>query len=181
MTETIHAPWTSEQVACLEQFQIVGNMHPFTCGADRHALPPRLVPSHSGWYCPDPNCDYTQDWAHAFMLDPSTWPRSPFGERHGPTPRESRPVATGATDLTITPTADAIAAELHRRWERLEELNNDPERTEATERRRMQVHGELMGLRGALGIVLGGTVPGGSADHLGMAYHLAWTKREGKA
>ncbi|MFF8910592.1 hypothetical protein [Streptomyces olivaceoviridis] len=89
--------------------------------------------------------------------------------------------ATEATELSITPTADAIATEMHRRWERLDELHNVPERTEATERRRMQLHGEVMGLRAALGIVLGGTVPGGDADRLGMAYHLAWMKREGKA
>lgn len=56
MTDTITAPWSSEQVAALEQFQ-----------------PPSLVPSHSGWYCPDPSCDYRQDWAHAFMADPAAW------------------------------------------------------------------------------------------------------------
>lgn len=88
MTDLIRAPWTSEQVAALEQFQTVSNMHPFTCGADHHTLAPRLIPSHSGWYCPDPDCDYQQDWAHAFMADPARWPRSPFGERHGPTPQE---------------------------------------------------------------------------------------------
>ncbi|CAM5263514.1 hypothetical protein [Streptomyces badius] len=75
MTDTITAPWSSEQVAALERFQTTSDMHPFTCGADRHSLSPRLVPSHSGWYCPDPACDYRQDWAHAFMADPTTWPR----------------------------------------------------------------------------------------------------------
>jgi hypothetical protein len=89
--------------------------------------------------------------------------------------------ATEATGMSENLIADAIAAELHRRWERLNELHNDPDRTEAAERRRMQLHGEVMGLRGALGIALGGTVPGGDADRLGMAYHLAWMEREGKA
>ncbi|MFD9004449.1 hypothetical protein ACFV0T_26410 [Streptomyces sp. NPDC059582] len=76
MSNQIRAPWTPEQVAALEQFQIGGRMHPFTCGAARHALAPRLVPSREGWHCPDPDCDYTQDWAHEFMADPSAWPRS---------------------------------------------------------------------------------------------------------
>ncbi|MEZ7007858.1 hypothetical protein [Streptomyces sp. AD55] len=76
------------------------------------------------------------------------------------------------------PVADALAAELHRRCIRLDELRNDPDRSEAAERKRMQVHGETIGLRGALGIVLGGTVPGGEADRLGMEYHLAWMKGE---
>jgi len=69
VTDLIHAPWTSEQVAALEQFQTASAMHPFTCGAERHTLAPRLVPSHSGWYCPDRDCDYRQDWAHAFMVE----------------------------------------------------------------------------------------------------------------
>lgn len=89
MTGTITAPWSSEQVAALEQFQTISGMHPFTCGVDRHSLPPRLVPSQSGWHCPDPACDYRQDWAHKFMAAPTTWPR-PFGDRHGPTPAEAR-------------------------------------------------------------------------------------------
>ncbi|MFH9765138.1 hypothetical protein ACH4N4_30605 [Streptomyces microflavus] len=73
MTDTIIAPWTSEQVAALEAFQTASGMHPFTCGGDQHSLPLRLVPSHSGWYCPDPACGYRQDWAHAFMADPEAW------------------------------------------------------------------------------------------------------------
>jgi hypothetical protein len=89
--------------------------------------------------------------------------------------------APAATEATKNPVADALAAELNRRWTRLDELHNDPDRSESAERKRMQLHGELMGLRGALGIVLGGTVPGGDADRLGMEYHLAWMKREGLA
>lgn len=73
----IRAPWTSEQVAALEAFQLRSGMHPFTCGNDKHSMAPRLVPSHSGWYCPDPACDYRQDWAHAFMVNPDAWPK-PF-------------------------------------------------------------------------------------------------------
>jgi hypothetical protein len=87
--------------------------------------------------------------------------------------------ATEATE-PATECADALAAELHRRWVRLEELRQGMDRSEAAERRRMQLHGEVMGLRGALGIVLGGTVPGGDADRLGMEYHRAWMKRTGR-
>lgn len=88
MTDQIRAPWTSEQVAALEQFQTASGMHPFTCGAERHALAPRLVPSHSGWYCPDPDCDYRQDWAHAFMAQPDAWPR-PFADLRQPAATEA--------------------------------------------------------------------------------------------
>ena len=51
-------------------------MHPFTCpnrgdgkhfdnGIDKGAL----IPTVRGWICQC--CDYTQDWAHDFMLDGS--------------------------------------------------------------------------------------------------------------
>jgi hypothetical protein len=89
-TSQINAPWTADQVAALERFQTEGHMHPFTCGGDQHSMAPRMIPSRSGWHCPDPDCSYTQDWAHAFMADPSQWLVSPFGNRHGPTPEEVR-------------------------------------------------------------------------------------------
>ncbi|MFE2973320.1 hypothetical protein [Streptomyces sp. NPDC059258] len=115
MTDTITAPWSSEQVAALEQFQTSSGMHPFTCGADRHTQPPSLVPSRSGWYCPDPACDYRQDWAHAFMADPAAWPR-PFGDRHGPTPEEVR---NGVKTLGPFPvSADTLAdVQARQAWE----------------------------------------------------------------
>ena len=80
----------------------------------------------------------------------------------------------------VNPVADALAAELHRRWSRLDKVMKDPG---ATDGKRMQLQGEVMGLRGALGIVLGGTVSGGSADRLGMEHHVAWMARqqEGRA
>ena len=67
---TIRAPWSSGQVAALNAFQECGGMHPFTCG-NLHASgqSPVLEASSSGWFCPDPACDYRQDWAHAFMVD----------------------------------------------------------------------------------------------------------------
>ncbi|MFZ3592279.1 hypothetical protein [Streptomyces sp. BH104] len=89
MTETIRAPWTSEQVDALNGFQQTGGMHPFTCGTEHHVQSPVLDATHSGWICPDPSCDYTQDWAHAFMADPAEWPvpqteRLIGGRRLGP-------------------------------------------------------------------------------------------------
>ena len=115
MTDTITAPWSSEQVAALEQFQTASGMHPFTCGADQHSLPPALVPSHSGWYCPDPACDYQQDWAHKFMTDPGAWPK-PVGDRHGPTPEEVRDSIKAIAQLPVT--ADTLQdAGVRQAWE----------------------------------------------------------------
>lgn len=80
MSELIHAPWTDEQVNFLNQFQYAPNVHPFTCGGDRsdetHSTYQekhggdfgQLVATVEGWICP--SCNYTQDWAHAWMADP---------------------------------------------------------------------------------------------------------------
>jgi hypothetical protein len=81
--EEIRAPWTSEQVAALNRFQQLGRMHPFTCGTPEHLYDsPVLVAAEDGWHCPT-GCGYRQVWAHAFMADPSMWPK-PFGERPAP-------------------------------------------------------------------------------------------------
>ncbi|MEU6543934.1 hypothetical protein [Streptomyces sp. NPDC046859] len=71
-TDLIHAPWTAAQVTALNAFQHYGRMHPFTCGAE-HASgqSPVLVATNGGWVCPDPQCVYRQDWAHAFMAEPA--------------------------------------------------------------------------------------------------------------
>lgn len=72
--KTIHAPWTPEQVAALNAFQQRGGMHPFTCGfrGSVHALREGvLIAGPDGWHCPIPGCLYTQNWAHAFMAEPS--------------------------------------------------------------------------------------------------------------
>lgn len=89
MTDQIRTPWTPEQVAALNEFQRAGWMHPFTCGNPHVGPPPTLAARPDGWRCTKIGCSYQQDWAHAFMADPSRWPK-PFGERHGPTPEESR-------------------------------------------------------------------------------------------
>lgn len=71
--------------------------------------------------------------------------------------------------------ADTLAAEWHRRYLRLEGLNKDPD-TSATVLE--HVRGELVGLRGALGVLLGGRVEGGTADLLGWSYYREWLDRQ---
>ena len=72
----------------------------------------------------------------------------------------------------------AVVSELHRRSVRLAELQANPDSRQAT---LDEVRGEVMGLRGALGIYLGGSVPGGTADLLGHDYYQAWLARKAAA
>ncbi|MFD7615775.1 hypothetical protein [Streptomyces sp. NPDC059802] len=71
--------------------------------------------------------------------------------------------------------ADAIVKELHRRTLRLDELRAGTAGNSSTI---AHVRGEVIGLRGALGLVLGGTVPSGSADVAGAAYYQQWLSRQ---
>jgi hypothetical protein len=69
----IQAPWTEEQVAALNAFQQRAPFHPFTCGyRDDHYAANQgiLVATTTGWVCPYRGCQYTQDWASPFMMDP---------------------------------------------------------------------------------------------------------------
>jgi hypothetical protein len=79
--------------------------------------------------------------------------------------------ATEATEPGICPKADALCAELYRRASHLQTLNADSRRWD-------HVYGETIGLRGAIGIVLGHEVTG-SADEAGQAYYRAWLERTG--
>lgn len=74
-------------------------------------------------------------------------------------------------DVPAEPVADAVAAELYRRVRRLQDPN-------LLEKARVQVSGEVIGLQGALGIVLGGSVPGGTADKRAQEYYRAWLARQ---
>ncbi len=71
-SEHIYAPWTPEQVAALNRYQQLRDFHPFTCGSGRRQdefhLDDQgvLLATESGWVCP--YCDYTQDWAIAWMM-----------------------------------------------------------------------------------------------------------------
>lgn len=127
MTVLISPPWSESQVDSLNQYQVSGVMHPFTCGSCRDNLGTRfvreddgslrealpedeisfpegldgieildwlqsqpqfnrlvlndrlLVATPDGWTCP--TCDYTQGWAHEFMLDWS-WQRMDWRRMH---------------------------------------------------------------------------------------------------
>lgn len=70
---------------------------------------------------------------------------------------------------------NALAEELYRRAARLEELRADPTSSPSV---RDHLLGELIGLRGALGIALGHRVPGGDADAAGINYYEQWLARE---
>lgn len=70
--------------------------------------------------------------------------------------------------------ADALAAELNRRTVRLAQLAEDPYALASTV---SEVRGEVIGLRGALGITLGGRVIGGTADELAQEYYQQWLDR----
>lgn len=71
-TTNVMAPFTPEQVSALTVWQNNWRVHPFTCanrGDGKHIHDTyelgTLVPTVRGWFCP--YCDYTQNWAHAFM------------------------------------------------------------------------------------------------------------------
>lgn len=97
MSEQVVAPWSRNQVASLNAYQAMGRMHPFTCarrgnGAHRHLWGDvgTLIADSDGWLCLD--CDYIQDWAHAFMADWS-WNR-PDGSMMHAIFSTGRPTAT---------------------------------------------------------------------------------------
>ncbi len=68
------APWTEAEVASLNEYQKDGLFHPFTCANrgdglhhETHNQMGLLMATTDGWVCQD--CDYTQDWAHSFMME----------------------------------------------------------------------------------------------------------------
>lgn len=60
----VKAPFTPEQVKSLNDYQDSGVFHPFTCECRAN-----LIATEKGWICNC--CNYTQNWAHDFMLDGS--------------------------------------------------------------------------------------------------------------
>lgn len=92
---------------------------------------------------------------------------SPLAERSAANPAPE--------DSATNSAADALAAEMHRRARRLEQLRADPDAQESV---RQHVYGEVLGLRGAIGIVLGHQVAGGDADVKGIHYYEAWCARQ---
>ena len=74
--DQVAKPFTPDMVAELEKHQRERQYHPFTCanrGDGKHGDIDGdtgiLVPTVRGWICR--YCDYTQDWAHAFMCAPA--------------------------------------------------------------------------------------------------------------
>jgi hypothetical protein len=61
----IESPFTDAQCISFNEFQDSGVFHPFTCGYNsQHQL---LKADNEYVYCLD--CEYTQDWAHDWMLN----------------------------------------------------------------------------------------------------------------
>lgn len=77
MDETVHAPFSADQVDSLNLYQQEGYFHPFTCGSCRDQMGTRdpdgsfndrvLIATPTGWVCPV--CGYTQPWAWGWMAD----------------------------------------------------------------------------------------------------------------
>lgn len=70
----VMAPWTKEQVKELNKFQANRKFHPFTCPNDHGHDERTLIAVCEGWKCP--HCDYTQDWAHHFMMGFPDWSKN---------------------------------------------------------------------------------------------------------
>lgn len=68
----ILAPFTPAQVEALNKWQERDDVHPFTCARPHGGHGVILRATEQGWVCPATplHCDYTQDWAHDFMLIP---------------------------------------------------------------------------------------------------------------
>lgn len=64
--ERIVPPWDAATVDALNAYQTAGVGHPFTCPVCPDS--PALFAMSDGWLCDRPTCDYTQTWAHAFMI-----------------------------------------------------------------------------------------------------------------
>ena len=80
----IFAPWDDETVVKLTAWQQSRLVHPYTCGGD-HGTSINLVPTNSGWICPDEKCKYKQNWAFEFDIDEieGSMAKLLFGEQHG--------------------------------------------------------------------------------------------------
>lgn len=64
-SDKVHAPFTPDQVHALNEYQIDGYFHPFTCPNRKDHMPGILVATEAGWVCS--TCEYTQDWCLEFM------------------------------------------------------------------------------------------------------------------
>jgi hypothetical protein len=71
--------------------------------------------------------------------------------------------------MRIPPTARALLREYHRRQTRFTKQATNLSALQAE-----QIRGELIGLRGAVGIALGEKVRGGGADQAAAELHARW-------
>ncbi|MEW2393138.1 hypothetical protein AB0933_32735 [Streptomyces venezuelae] len=78
-----------------------------------------------------------------------------------------------APDPADSPVVYKLTRELHRRATHLDTIRSAAEDEVPTDAWVMAI-GEVQGLRGALGIALGGKVAGGDADERAQAHYLAW-------
>ncbi|MBM9510063.1 hypothetical protein [Actinacidiphila acididurans] len=117
------------------------------------------IPDHVLLHLPDISYWDTQVWSADVGLRADVLPalRDAINER----------LAADSPDPELVRIREALAREYDRRRSR---LDNDLVPAHARE----QVTGELIGLRGALGIALGHSVAGGTADEAGELYYQQW-------
>lgn len=79
----VHAPWTEDQVASLNAYQVSGVFHPFTGNNDLlpFGVDDVLVAQEDGWHS-TADASYRQTWAWGWMADWS-WRSLGFGEGVG--------------------------------------------------------------------------------------------------
>lgn len=72
--QRVVAPWDIQTVGALERWQAGQMFHPYVCPANglnksvHHSDRRILVPTTDGWHCQFGDCQYTQNWAHAFSV-----------------------------------------------------------------------------------------------------------------
>ncbi|MFE6785148.1 hypothetical protein ACFVFF_23115 [Streptomyces sp. NPDC057680] len=100
MTDIVRAPWNSEQVQALNDYQERGRREPRICGSDQHKTgrSPLLDATHSGWICPDPACTYTSDWEWRSTVDYAA------GIRDAARTAAARQTTGRTPDATVDPT-----------------------------------------------------------------------------
>lgn len=66
------APWTPEQVKCLERWQSCTYVHPFTSESGPDGEQVNLIPTTEGWV-KTIGGPVIQTWAHLFMVEFQGW------------------------------------------------------------------------------------------------------------
>lgn len=58
--DIVRAPWSKDQVASLNEFQVSGAMHPFTCGYCRDNYGTRFIQQDDGTLRPETSADWEE-------------------------------------------------------------------------------------------------------------------------